>query len=73
MNSNDLILDKFNLLQSKRKNLWIQIDKLQDIIGLDINEYEQLVKMQNQYIKLGYQVDILLEILNDIQTTEERS
>lgn len=72
MNSNDLILDKFNLLQSKRKNLWIQIDKLQDIIGLDINEYEQLVKMQNQYIKLGYQVDILLEILNDIQT-EERS
>ncbi len=72
MTVNDLILDKLNLLQSKRKNLWIQIDKLQDIIGLDINEYEQLVKMQNQYIKLGYQVDILLEILNDIQT-EERS
>lgn len=72
MTVNDLILDKLNLLQSKQKNLWIQIDKLQDIIGLDINEYEQLVKMQNQYIKLGYQVDILLEILNDIQT-EERS
>ena len=72
MTVNDLILDKLNLLQSKRKNLWIQIDKLQDIIGLDINEYEQLVKIQNQYIKLGYQVDILLEILNDIQT-EERS
>ena len=72
MTVNDLILDKLNLLQSKRKNLWIQIDKLQDIIGLDINEYEQLVKMQNQYIKLGYHVDILLEILNDIQT-EERS
>ena len=72
MTVNDLILDKLNLLQSKRKNLWIQIDKLQDIIGLDINEYEQLVKMQNEYIKLGYQVDILLEILNDIQT-EERS
>ena len=70
MTVNDLILDKLNLLQSKRKNLWIQIDKLQDIIGLDINEYEQLVKMQNQYIKLGYQVDILLEILNDIQTEE---
>lgn len=61
--------DKLNLLQSKRKNLWIQIDKLQDIIGLDINEYEQLVKMQNQYIKLGYQVDILLEILNENDKT----
>ncbi len=69
MTVNDLILDKLNLLQSKRKNLWIQIDKLQDIIGLDINEYEQLVKMQNQYIKLGYQVDILLEILNENDKT----
>lgn len=57
---------------SKQRKLWPQIDELEDIIGLDINEYEQLVKMQNQYIKLGYQVDILLEILNDIQT-EERS
>lgn len=72
MTVNDLILDKLNLLQSKRKNLWIQIDKLQDIIGLDINEYEQLVKMQNEYIKLDYQIEILFEILNDIQT-EERS
>ncbi len=69
MTVNDLILDKLNLLQSKRKKLWIQIDKLQDIIGLDINEYEQLVKMQNQYIKLGYQVDILLEILNENDKT----
>ena len=69
MTVNDLILDKLNLLQSKRKNLWIQIDKLQDIIVLDINEYEQLVKMQNQYIKLGYQVDILLEILNENDKT----
>ncbi len=72
MTVNDLILDKLNLLQSKQRKLWPQIDELQDIIGLDINEYEQLVKMKNQYIKLGYQVDILLEILNDIQT-EERS
>lgn len=72
MTVNDLILDKLNLLQSKQRKLWPQIDEIQDIIGLDINEYEQLVKMQNQYIKLGYQVDILLEILNDIQT-EERS
>ena len=69
MTVNDLILDKLNLLQSKRKNLWIQIDKLQDIIGLDINEYEQLVKMQNEYIKLDYQIEILFEILNENDKT----
>lgn len=66
MTANDLILDKLNLLQSKRKNLWIQIDKLQNVIGLDIDEYEQLVKMQNEYIKLCFQVEILEEIKNQI-------
>ena len=65
MTVNDLILDKLNLLQSKRKNLWIQIDKLQDIIGLDVEEYKHLVKMQNEYIKLDYQIEILFEILNE--------
>lgn len=69
MTVNDLILDKLNLLQSKRKNLWIQIDKLQDIIGLDVEEYEQLVKMQNEYIKLDYQIEILFEILNENDKT----
>ena len=59
------MLNKLDLLMSKQRKLWPQIDKLENTIGLDINEYEQLVKMQNQYIKLGYQVEILLEILNE--------
>lgn len=67
MTVNDFILDKLNLLQSKRKKLWLQIDKLQNIIGLDLNEYEQLVKMQNEYIKLGFQVEILEEINNQMK------
>lgn len=67
MTVNDLILDKLNLLKSERKKLWIQIDKLQDVIGLDINKYEQLVKMQNEYIKLGFQVEILEEINNQLK------
>ena len=64
MNLKNLMLNKLDLLMSKQRKLWPQIDELQDIIGLDVNEYEKLVKMQNEYIKLDYQIEILLEILN---------
>ena len=50
---------------SKQRKLWPQIDELQDIIGLDVEEYKHLVKMQNEYIKLDYQIEILFEILNE--------
>lgn len=72
MNLKNLMLNKLELLMSKQRKLWPQIDELEDIIGLDVEEYKQLVKMQNEYIKLDYQIEILFEILNDIQT-EERS
>lgn len=65
MNLKNLMLNKLDLLMSKQRNLWPQIDELQDIIGLDVKEYEQLVKMQNEYTKLGCQIEILLEILNE--------
>lgn len=65
MNLKNLMLNKLDLLMSKQRKLWPQIDELQDIIGLDVNEYEKLVKMQNEYIKLDYQIEILLEILNE--------
>lgn len=54
---------------SKQRKLWPQIDELQDIIGLDVEEYKHLVKMQNEYIKLDYQIEILFEILNENDKT----
>ena len=68
MNSNNLILDKLNLLLSRQKELWPQIDDLQSIVVLDLDQYEQLLKMQNEYIKLGYQIEILNEILQEIDS-----
>ena len=68
MNSNNLILDKLNLLHSRQKELWLQIDDLQSIVVLDLDQYEQLSKMQNEYIKLGYQIEILNEILQEIDS-----
>lgn len=54
---------------SKQRKLWPQIDELQDIIGLDVEEYKHLVKMQNEYTKLDYQIEILFEILNENDKT----
>ena len=68
MNSNNLILDKLNLLHSRQKYLWPQIDDLQSIVVLDLDQYERLSKMQNEYIKLGYQIEILNEILQEIDS-----
>ena len=68
MNSNNLILDKLNLLFSRQKELWPQIDDLQSTVVLDFDQYEQLSKMQNEYIKLGYQIEILNEILQEIDS-----
>mgnify|MGYP004556389973 FL=1 len=68
MNSNNLILDKLNLLHSRQKELWPQIDDLQSIVVLDLDQYERLSKMQNEYIKLGYQIEILNEILQEIDS-----
>ena len=68
MNSNNLILDKLNLLFSKQKELWPQIDDLQSTVVLDFDQYEQLSKMQNEYIKLGYQIEILNAILQEIDS-----
>ncbi len=68
MNSNNLILDKLNLLHSRQKELWPQIDDFQSIVVLDLEQYEQLSKMQNEYIKLGYQIEILNEILREIDS-----
>lgn len=65
MNLKNLMLNKLDLLMSKQRKLWPLIDELQDIIGLDVEEYEHLVKMQNEYIKLDYQIEILFEILNE--------
>lgn len=65
MNLKNLMLNKLDLLMLKQRKLWPLIDELQDIIGLDVEEYEHLVKMQNEYIKLDYQIEILFEILNE--------
>ena len=69
MNLKNLMLNKLELLMSKQRKLWPQIDELQDIIGLDVEEYKHLVKMQNEYIKLDYQIEILFEILNENDKT----
>lgn len=69
MNLKNLMLNKLELLMSKQRKLWPQIDELQDIIGLDVEEYKHLVKMQNEYTKLDYQIEILFEILNENDKT----
>lgn len=72
MNVKDFILDKFDLLTSEQKKLWSEIDELQDTIGLDVEEYERLVSMQNLYVKLDYQIEILNEIVNVIYNVGEK-
>ena len=68
MNSNNLILDKLNLLFSKQKELWPQIDDLQSTVVLDFDQYEQLSKRQKEYIELVYRIEILNAILQEIDS-----